>query len=1354
MSAGRTKRQLPSCVAFAVVILFAESCLAQVVYNIPPGSAPNPSLLSPGSTIRLGEGGRLSIPYNTSSGALGAYTIPAGVLLDANGGWIDSHLTLDAGARAEMSGGTVVGSMETRLGSELMLQGTDFQVDGVPVASLVELGDETFIGLSDGQLLTGRLADGTPFAFSSHDWQPSATRSYPSLPWSGGDRFAMGSLRLVETEATTPTPGTTIHSASSEFARRWIGDAEVLELQSFGRTPVGFTAGPGSKVIINALPSSSGSSTIYGVANDFEAIGAEVELKSGTIGIGADLFAGSHLTMTGGRIDPYMQVHNGSTLDVQGGDVAYGLALMPGGTVNVQGGVLGSTTSYYPYYSYPQDRVTTAYAGSLITLTGGSIPSRVTLFPGARMEQSGGTMTGQAEILAGATYHYAGGFAQQLTAQPGANIEIVGGEFTIGGVPVEGLGTNPGDTLEIAVPSGAFLSGILADGHGFVLSPDDGTNLTPATLRLVRAELAPAEPGTIVVPPDAAPLTARAGQTIRVEQQGSLPGQFVAGIGSRIEVAGGSVGFNSRYVGAELVVEGGNIGSTARLYEGTTAVMHDGVISVGFTANNGTSFEMNGGLLHGFFRARSGSDVDIRGGRVMSDFVADAGSSLRLVGSEFRVDGVPVSELVNVGDSSQLNLVDGQLLTGVLSDGTGVAFHYDDGDRIATGALTLELSAPAAVGPAEITLTNNSGPASIGRGQRLTVQTGGRVRDNFIAGPESEIIVQGGTIDWNTEVIESSLALTSGSVSSGFRAFDSNITQTGGQFTTLELFKGSTFSMTGGEVVSTVTLQRDSQANLISGTIGGLSIGNGGVATVSGVEVEGSITLAVGGQLDFAGSAVEGMSFSGGRATLRGGGLGDDFTTGTSAEITFHGSDFRINGQPVTEFNTVHQIQSEGDTITGVLADGTPFVLVDDYNEDSIVGGKLLFIHEPHTQGPASLDAATSPKLAGIHNGQTLRVNTGASVRENFVAGPGSNLIIAGGTVGSNLEVFGGTVRLDSGNLSGNADVFDGATLEVFGGSVKSGLDIHPGGKMFVRGGDVASLDNYGHLVFEGGKLSYMYAYEGAITEIRSGTFDNYYYDSTDAKLLVSGGRLTRALSISEEVSISGGTFESSLSLSSGSHGVILDGVFQDTVQLTNQALLTIEGGQFDDVFSISSGATLNLVGEYFLLDGVPITGFTSLDDTQLLAARTGQLKVGFADGGSHVFNLSATQQSGYDYFHTGASIYLTKLPSDAGLLGDFNGDGLVNLADYTVWRDHLGESDTHLSAGSTNDGTGIVDAGDYATWRAHFGTAGGNLAGSESQVVPEPSTLLLLTAPALLLFWKRRASVRPMDELAVDSAA
>jgi hypothetical protein len=71
-------------------------------------------------------------------------------------------------------------------------------------------------------------------------------------------------------------------------------------------------------------------------------------------------------------------------------------------------------------------------------------------------------------------------------------------------------------------------------------------------------------------------------------------------------------------------------------------------------------------------------------------------------------------------------------------------------------------------------------------------------------------------------------------------------------------------------------------------------------------------------------------------------------------------------------------------------------------------------------------------------------------------------------------------------------------------------------------------------------------------------------------------------------------------------------------------------------------------------------------------------------------------------------------------LPGDYNFNGVVDAADYSVWRDTL-FSTTDLRADGSSESTpgapdGVVDAFDYAWWKANFGSVYGEGAGSRGQ--------------------------------------
>ena len=112
----------------------------------------------------------------------------------------------------------------------------------------------------------------------------------------------------------------------------------------------------------------------------------------------------------------------------------------------------------------------------------------------------------------------------------------------------------------------------------------------------------------------------------------------------------------------------------------------------------------------------------------------------------------------------------------------------------------------------------------------------------------------------------------------------------------------------------------------------------------------------------------------------------------------------------------------------------------------------------------------------------------------------------------------------------------------------------------------------------------------------------------------------------------------------------------------------------------------------------------------------------------SQTFSGNPTATPLYDYNQMMYRLDLATIPPlFARLVGDYNLDGVVDAADYTVWRDTLGSTDD-LRANGDNTGTsfGVVDEADYLAWRNNFGAVAGVGSVTADAQVPEPTALLL----------------------------
>jgi autotransporter-associated beta strand protein len=164
---------------------------------------------------------------------------------------------------------------------------------------------------------------------------------------------------------------------------------------------------------------------------------------------------------------------------------------------------------------------------------------------------------------------------------------------------------------------------------------------------------------------------------------------------------------------------------------------------------------------------------------------------------------------------------------------------------------------------------------------------------------------------------------------------------------------------------------------------------------------------------------------------------------------------------------------------------------------------------------------------------------------------------------------------------------------------------------------------------------------------------------------------------------------------------------------------------------AIADTATLTLTG-----GGTPAAadkGYVQLDTNETVA---GLVLGGVAKAAGTYGSSTSSATFKDDEYFAGTGV-LTVLP--AGVPGDYNGNGVVDAADYVLWRNG-GPLQNEVAS------TGTVDGADYDAWRARFGNTSGSGSGlSQGANVPETVSVVLLGIAAVCCLATTR---RRVDEI------
>jgi hypothetical protein len=429
-----------------------------------------------------------------------------------------------------------------------------------------------------------------------------------------------------------------------------------------------------------------------------------------------------------------------------------------------------------------------------------------------------------------------------------------------------------------------------------------------------------------------------------------------------------------------------------------------------------------------------------------------------------------------------------------------------------------------------------------------------------------------------------------------------------------------------------------------------------------------------------------------------------DVRVETAGGYVFAGAGGIVAGSLTIDASGVVELANSGNSFAGdtMLLAGTLAITGNANAMQSaitVAGGATLLMD--------AADAAAMTSTFSIQSAGTLQVGTPTSNTNVFPDAP--TAIVNEGTI----RVF-ASESLSSVSGAGQIVVEQGTT----------GLASNPGfaGEITVKSGATAHVDDGAGL---GSAAAGVVVENGALLQ------------------LVGGGMFSQSIQLD-----AGATLEAT-----GANQFASDARLAGRGQVVGELVMpgTIVPGDAADStgsLTISAGMTLAATSELEFRLGGPTaeTDFATLHvagAANLAGTLELELLNGFSPSPGNVFEL-LTADGGvsgmFDEirlpeladFHwsivDNPNAFAVQLDANVIVLpGDFNFDGTVNAADYTVWRNGLGT---------------LYTQDDYTAWKAHFGQTAGGSAGS-SRVpagVPEPTALLLvLLAIAATVATRRR---------------
>lgn len=309
---------------------------------------------------------------------------------------------------------------------------------------------------------------------------------------------------------------------------------------------------------------------------------------------------------------------------------------------------------------------------------------------------------------------------------------------------------------------------------------------------------------------------------------------------------------------------------------------------------------------------------------------------------------------------------------------------------------------------------------------------------------------------------------------------------------TLNVSGGAEANLLGG-TVGQLNLLEQSQANVHSGSVAAI-VGNDASLSISGgyvgqlVSTNGFVSMS-GGQMEdrLRALGVAEVELNGGflqdvemfdqSSLVVSGGSRGSITAETIGAITFEGAGFQLDGQPLVGLDNLGDFESItllGRLLTGTLSDGTPIVIGSQSQTGDLIGRHNINLRMTDTINGAAEEMMSSSFLPyGVRDGQSLTVNAGFPVANNFVAGSGAKVDVepngvignrflahdariemTDGRIGEGFMAHAGTELAATNSTIESMTAFRGSLVDVSGGEIR--VVAHAGSNVLIRDANVA----------------------------------------------------------------------------------------------------------------------------------------------------------------------------------------------------------------------------------------------------------------------------------------------------------